>query len=202
MAAVLSCGREAVLSHGSAAALLGIRGCEEIVEVSVPQGAHPRRPGILIHRRGRLPRAWVTGRQGIPATTAVVTLVDLARRLTRDDLEEAINRADRIGVATPDSLRSALRALGPLPGVGVLRAVLDRRAFVLTDSHLERLFLPLAREAGLSTPLTQVWLNGFRVDFHWPALGLVVETDGLTYHRTPAQQDADRRRDQAHTAPA
>ena len=45
-----------------------------------------------------------------------------------------------------------------------------------------------------------MWLNGFKVDFHWPALGLVVETDGLRYHRTASQQAADRRRDQTHTA--
>ena len=38
-----------------------------------------------------------------------------------------------------------------------------------------------------------------RVDFHWPDLGLVVETDGLRYHRTPAEQARDRVRDQAHT---
>ena len=43
-------------------------------------------------------------------------------------------------------------------------------------------------------------MNGFRVDFYWPELGLVVETDGLRYHRTPAQQARDRQRDQAHTA--
>jgi very-short-patch-repair endonuclease len=43
-------------------------------------------------------------------------------------------------------------------------------------------------------------VNGYRVDFYWPALGLVVETDGLRYHRTPAQQARDRLRDQAHTA--
>jgi very-short-patch-repair endonuclease len=43
-------------------------------------------------------------------------------------------------------------------------------------------------------------VNGYRVDFHWPELGLVVETDGLRYHRTPTQQARDRRRDQAHTA--
>jgi very-short-patch-repair endonuclease len=42
-------------------------------------------------------------------------------------------------------------------------------------------------------------VNGFRVD-SWPELGLVVETDGLRYHRTPAQQARDRLRDQAHTA--
>ena len=43
-------------------------------------------------------------------------------------------------------------------------------------------------------------MNGFRADFFWPELGLVVETDGLRYHRTPAQQVRDRRRDQVHTA--
>jgi len=41
-------------------------------------------------------------------------------------------------------------------------------------------------------------VNGFRVDFCWPDFGLVVETDGLRYHRTPGQQKKDHLRDQAH----
>jgi very-short-patch-repair endonuclease len=36
-----------------------------------------------------------------------------------------------------------------------------------------------------------------RVDFLWPERRLVVETDGLRYHRTPQQQGKDRARDQA-----
>lgn len=43
-------------------------------------------------------------------------------------------------------------------------------------------------------------MNGFEVDFFWPELGLVVEADGLRYHRTPAAQARDRLRDQVHTA--
>ena len=43
-------------------------------------------------------------------------------------------------------------------------------------------------------------MNSFEVDFFWADLGLVVETDGLAYHRTPAQQAADRIRDQTHAA--
>ena len=62
------------------------------------------------------------------------------------------------------------------------------RTFVLTDSELERMMLPLIRRAGLPLPQTGVELNGFKVDFFWPELGLVVETDGLRYHRTQAQQ--------------
>jgi very-short-patch-repair endonuclease len=84
--------------------------------------------------------------------------------------------------------------------VAVLRKTLDRRTFRMTRSELERYFLPLTERAGLPLPLTKLWVNGFEVDFYWPDLGLVVETDGLQYHRTPAQQAQDRLRDQAHTA--
>lgn len=71
---------------------------------------------------------------------------------------------------------------------------------MLTDSQLERSFLPIATRAGLPRPQTQRQLNGFRVDFYWPDLGLVVETDGLRYHRTAEQQLTDRVRDQTLTA--
>ncbi len=79
-----------------------------------------------------------------------------------------------------------------------LRTMLDRHTFRLSDSELERRLLTLARNAGLPSPLTGQWVNGFKVDFFWPDLGLVVETDGLRYHRTPAQQARDRVRDQTH----
>jgi hypothetical protein len=40
----------------------------------------------------------------------------------------------------------------------------------------------------------------FKLDFYWPDVGLMVETDGLRYHRTSAQQNRDRLRDQTLTA--
>jgi very-short-patch-repair endonuclease len=196
MAATLACGSDAALSHSSAAACLGI-GREHGLEVSVPASRAPHRPGITIHRRAH---AEVTSRNGIPITTCVRTLIDLATRWTRDELELAINRADKLGIADPESLRSALDGFGGRPGGALLRRVLDRHSFTLTDSQLERLLLPLAAQAGLSRPQTGVWLNDFKVDFFWPDLGLIVETDGLRYHRTAAQQARDRVRDQAHAA--
>ena len=118
----------------------------------------------------------------IPATTPACTLIDIAMRLDRDELEAAINAADRRDLIDPEMLRSSLVGRAGRPGVGPLRATLDRRTFMLTDSQLERRFLPIARAAGLPPPLTQQWVNGFRVDFCWPDLGLVVETYGLRYH--------------------
>ena len=51
-----------------------------------------------------------------------------------------------------------------------------------------------------SRPRTRVHVNGFKVDFYWPELKLVVEADSLRYHRTAAQQARDRLRDQRHIA--
>lgn len=133
-------------------------------------------------------------------TTPVQTLVDLSLRLDHKGLERAINEADKYDLVHPPQLRKALDSRRGEPGVGHLRVILDRRTFRLTKEELERRFLPLARQAGLPVPLTGQWVNGFEVDFYWPDLGLVVETDGLRFHRTPAEQARDRLRDQAHTA--
>ena len=201
MAAVLRCGPKAVLSHESAAALWRIRNRDEDrIEVSVPADVAPRPPGIGVHRRANLSPADVDVHDDIPVTSIVRTILDLASRLEPAELETAINDADKHDLIDPESLRSALDRRGGQAGVARLRAVLDRRTFVLTDSELERRFVPIARRAGLSAPQMGQWLNGFRVDFYWPELGLVVETDGLRYHRTPAEQARDRRRDQAHAA--
>jgi very-short-patch-repair endonuclease len=200
IAAVLSCGSDAVLSHQHAGEVYGIRRRGKTpIEVTVPPGAMRSRPGVHVHRR-RLPEADVTHRHGIPVTTPVRTLLDLAQRLSSAQLEAAVNEADKLDLVDPERLREALREREGHAGVTALRELLDRHSLALTDSELERRFLRLARRAGLPAPLTQRRVNGLRVDFYWPELGLVVETDGLRYHRTPAQQASDRRRDQAHAA--
>jgi very-short-patch-repair endonuclease len=200
MAAILACGPDAVLSHETAAAVWGIRRMPALIEVSVPAAVVRRHAGITVHRRSNLGPADLTIRQGIPVTSPICTLIDMAPGLEQDELEAVVNAADRLDLVDPDRLRRSLDHAPPRPGVGLLRALLDRSTFTLTDSALERCFLPLAHSAGLDRPLTRQIVNGYRVDFWWPTLGLIVETDGLRYHRTPAQQARDRVRDQIHTA--
>lgn len=200
MTAVLACGDDALLSHRSAAALWGI-GSERrrIVDVSVTRRAELKRQGLRVRGRPSLSPERITTCDRIPVTTPVQTLIDLSTELPQTKVERAVNEADKRDLIDPEALRAEVdRYLGE-PGVKALRTLLDKRTFRLSDSELEVLFRPIALEAGLPLPLTKEIVNGFEVDFFFPGLGLVVETDGLRYHRTPSTQTRDARRDRAHT---
>lgn len=97
MAAVLACGEGAVLSHRSAAALHGLRdwGYTKI-EVTVPRRSARRHEGVKVHRSTTLPEKDVTVVNGIPCTTIVRTLLDLAEVVTRRELERAFDQGEII----------------------------------------------------------------------------------------------------------
>jgi very-short-patch-repair endonuclease/predicted transcriptional regulator of viral defense system len=200
MAAVLACGEGAVLSHRSAAALWGI-GTEgrAWIDVSVRRRTRLRRQGVRVRARPALGDGDVAHRDAIPVTGIVLTLIDLATELGPIGVERAVNEADKHDLVDPETLRSALTGYEGERGARRLRIVLDARTFRLSDSDLEILFRPIAARAGLPPPLTKHDVNGFEVDFFFPDLGLVVETDGLRYHRTPSAQARDVHRDRTHT---
>jgi very-short-patch-repair endonuclease len=194
LAAVLACGSGALLSHFSAGALYRIVGDRPgPSHVIVPRLA--RLSGIRTHRARRAGGTF----NRIPVTSATDTLIDLATLLDDRRWEAAVNEADSLDLCTPEDVRAAAGCLRR-PGTKRVRQVLDRATFVLTDSELERLFLPIALRAGLPKPITQRHLGRHRVDFYWPELNLVIECDSLRYHRTASKQTGDVLRDQAHAA--
>jgi len=201
MAAVLACGDGAGLSHRSAAELWGI-GHEERgrIDVTIRRRSRLERKGLKVRSRPSLDARGFVHRHGIPVTTPVQTLIDLATELKPLRLERAVNEADKLDLVDPETLRRALDGHRGEPGVKKLATLLDRHTFRLSDSDLEVLFRPIAMAAGLPIPLTKQWVLDHEVDFHFPALGLIVETDGLRYHRTPSQQARMARRDQTHVA--
>ena len=90
--------------------------------------------------------------------------------------------------------------IGQRKGKASIQRILHRHTFVMTQTDLEDRFIPIATAAGLPVPESQACVNGFKVDFWFPTLGLVVETDGGIAHASAIKQTEDRRRDQAHTA--
>ena len=201
MAGVLACGDGALLSHRSAAALWGF-GKERrgIIDISVVRHCNIHRPGVHVRDRAGLWNRDIGMRHGIPVTQPVRTFLDIALELPENRLERAVNEADKRDVIDPEALRTSLDDYPGQPGVRPLRRILDKHTFRLSDDELERLFRPIAVAAGLPVPLTKHIVNEFEVDFFWPDLGLVIETDGWRYHRTPSAQTRDALRFQTHTA--
>lgn len=201
MVAVLSCGEGALLSHRSAAALWGF-GEEhpDYIDLSVDCHRSVRQAGVRVHDRAGLWNRDIGSRLGIPVTQPVRTFLDLATVTGPKTMERAINEADKLNVIDVNALRLALDDHPGQPGIRLLRHVLDQHTFRLSDDELERLFRPIANAAGLPVPLTKHMVDEFEVDFFWPDLGLVVETDGWRYHRTPSAQTRDALRFQTHTA--
>jgi very-short-patch-repair endonuclease len=200
LGAVLAIGRGARVSHLSAARLWGVvpgRSASSPVEVAVVGGGRTSRPGIRLHRVARLPDDECAAVDGVPVTGIPRTLVDLASRLGRRDLEQALARAERERLTTLDDVQAVADQYPLARGVPGLRAILDHTSGpALTDSEMEELFLALVREAASEIPEPRVNASAgpFRLDFYWPEFRIAVETDGYRHHGVRPRFEGDRQR--------
>lgn len=121
-----------------------------------------------------LTSAEVTTWFGIPTTTAARTLVDLGRH-GRFDAIMAVDAALRERRVA--HLEAALDRAGRWPGVRAAPAVLGLGS-PLAESPLESVTRLRLHDAGFPEPQLQVVIAGFRVDFCWPCLRLILEADG------------------------
>lgn len=103
--ASLQAGPDAVISHDSALALYDLSDLlPDQVHVTVPRTASRRRPGLKLHTN-RLETGDVTRYEGVPVTTVLRTLVDVATAGLPDELVcQAIHEALRRGLVSRDSL--------------------------------------------------------------------------------------------------
>jgi hypothetical protein len=192
LAAVLACGPQAALSVRSAAALWGIRpSAAARIDVTVSHTSGVRSTRSIVVHRSRLP-VDTTTRDGIPVTTPGQTLADLATALPRRALEKAAEQAE--------ALRLDVRIPAGHPGAKRLAEATAHDLTATTRSPLEDAFLELCDAHGIPRPLVNAVVEGFEVDFCWPADRLIVETDGYQHHGTRAAFERDRARDARLTA--
>jgi putative AbiEi antitoxin of type IV toxin-antitoxin system/transcriptional regulator with AbiEi antitoxin domain of type IV toxin-antitoxin system len=191
MAAVLTAGKGAVLSHESAAKHWRIwRGRVNHIDVLTP-GNRRARKGLRVHRARTLDKRDVTIHKGIPITTPARTLVDLASVLTRHQLANVIHEAAFRNLYDNGAVREAMerargRDLEPLHAA--LRAHAAGSAG--TRSALEDQFLETWQGP---EPLVNTKIE---VDMYWPAEHRVVEIDGPG-HARPRSKREDAERDEA-----
>jgi Protein of unknown function (DUF559) len=199
MAAVLACGEEALLSHGSAAALWGLmRLTGSPVDVAA-SGGKPGREGIRLHRTCIHPEDRAMN-AGVPVTSVARTLLDLADSLDEQRWRRAAEEADRLGLLEMAALeRVCERGVGRRGLTACRHLVAAAKAPVMTRSPLEDRFAEFCREhiSDLPAPLTNVSVLDREVDAYWPSHHLVVEMDSWEFHHHRAAFERDRARDAA-----
>jgi very-short-patch-repair endonuclease len=203
LAAVLACGEGTVVSHGSAAWLLGLwERRPQLIDVIAPVEAGRKLAGV---RRRHPPPPSTRERwseHGIPCTSPSRTIADIAGFVGEANLRRTIEQAAvhrMLDVAEIDMVLAGPRRRGSRR----LRLVLEdwRRYSPRTRlrSPMEAKLLPLLSQRDIPAPqcnaLLKVGRQSFEIDFLWRAQRLAVETDGDKYHDNPEAQARDRRRD-------
>ena len=197
MAASLACGSGAVVSHRSAAELwrmLRRRPSRGTVHVTVRSG-HPRRPGIIVHRREGLPLEETTDHDGIPVTAPARTLLDLGLTVRLRTFEQALAEALALRHTTESEIAAMVKRYEGRPGTRRLARALGGGGPRLTRSEAEERFFELVRKARLPWPAVNSVVVGYEVDFHWPSHELAVEIDGFAFHSSRRAFERDRVRD-------
>jgi hypothetical protein len=192
-AAVLACGSDAVLSHGSAASLWGFHALwADTLEVTTT--VHRTRPGITVYRYRSLERLDITRHWEIPVTSPARTVLDIAPRLTAKQLTRLVNDARLNHHLRIDALEDVLRRNPRHRGSRLLRPFAEDTANP-TRSGFEDEFRAFCAAYDLPTPQVNVIVHGFEVDALFAAQKLIVEADGWETHRDRASFESDRDRD-------
>lgn len=184
-------GPGSVTSHRSAAWLHGlVDRPPALAEVTAATGrAATRRRGIVIHSSGSAVPAQRC--KGVPCTTPLRTLVDLAAELPRRDLDAAVDRALAAGLVRLDDLR-LLRKRRSRRGQARLRFYSRSRGLVGSPrpSVLESRMSRLLQRSGLACLQAEVVAAAdgrYRVDYACAEARLAVEAYGYAWHHTPEQ---------------
>jgi very-short-patch-repair endonuclease len=191
---------DGVASHRAAAGLHRLAGIAPgAVEVTVFTMRTPRLVGVTAHRASVLYADDVTVVNGLHATSAARTVVDLAASTGSLALQRLLDDCIVRRLCTADDVAACLERSEARRGRRRLVPLLDAR--LQPESHLEQLWLRRLRRAGLPPPAIgfQLVVDGrvLVLDFAWPQQCVGIEVDGWQPHATRSRFDSDRLRDLA-----
>ncbi len=205
-AALLACGKGAVLSHNTAADIYGFarsRWFKRCIEVSIPdERQEVAIPGVRV-RRSRLLPGKATVRDGWPITTPADTVLDLVAEMrSPHDVVALLTDACRSKAVKPQEI---LEAMGHRKRQRFRQLVKDVLADVIggVESLLEHKYLVrVERPHGLPKGRRQVKARAHGVpiaeDVEYDEFETVVELDGRLGHEGSGRH-RDRRRDNSGT---
>jgi very-short-patch-repair endonuclease len=200
MAAVLSAGGGAVLSHRSAGSLWRILPSMSILPEATRATRCQSRPGLRAHC-GVLRPDEITRLNGIPVTSAPRTVLDFAAMSTERQLERALNEIEVQGITDKLSIPDLMERYPRKRGSVRLRRLLGDETVVrgVARKELEKRFAALLERTDLPRPRrnADVAVRGrfFEADCLWAGRRVIVELDGRVAHGTRQAFEKDRERD-------
>jgi|JI10StandDraft_1071094.scaffolds.fasta_scaffold169604_1 very-short-patch-repair endonuclease len=192
-------GRSAALYGATAARWWGLEGCTtESVEFLVPRARRHLPPWLTLHTTSAWTKGDILSHNDVRTSSVTRALIDMARRHSPREMEQAIDGAIRLrrtSVPTLTKRMNKLKGRGR-NGIRMMRTLLLDSG---GESFLERAFLRLLREAGLPRPQPQVVHRRrdgkvMRVDFEFTDAWLVVEVSGRRGHTSDRDRERDARR--------
>jgi very-short-patch-repair endonuclease len=197
LAALMTCGPNAFLSHRASASVRGLRPINtKLIDVTVPGSNLKPRERLVLHR-GRPPHeAEVTTYNDLRVSSVPRMLIELSAHETLRELDRLITEAVRRRLLDLAAMEEALSRHAREPGVGKLKQALrDYRPRPEDKSGLERAFAQLIAGTDVPPPLRNVIVAGWELDFYWPHAKLVVELDGRPYHIAVRDIERDKLKD-------
>jgi very-short-patch-repair endonuclease/predicted transcriptional regulator of viral defense system len=206
-AAALASGRGAVVSHRSAAFLLGIgERSPRVIDVITPAQGGRQIDGIRVHAVAYPGRHELAQVYGIVCTSVARTVVDLAGTYGESGLRETFERAAAAGKLDLAAIEAVLDRGARRRGAPCLRRVIEEwrpvaetARYATVRSLFEAKLLPLVAAAGLPMPRINAPVRTaervLEVDLLWDEERFVVEADSRRHHATEVAFERDRARD-------
>jgi Transcriptional regulator, AbiEi antitoxin len=197
LAAVLTCGPGALLSHRSAAWLWGLSRRSPLPAHVIAPVPRKERPPIVLHRSVSLTDDDRKLVEGIPVTSVPRTLLDSAVDARPGEIDTMLERGEELRLFDLRAVDDLLDRAGTHPGRGPLgRAIALYRPPPFSRSGLERAFLGAVAATGLPQPATGFNVAGHELDVYWVEERFAVELDVYETHGTRAAFERDHQRDE------
>lgn len=192
-AALLACGEDAAICHGSAMTLWGMwKRWQLPIHVTVTGDRRPK--DIKVHHLRCLSDRDVRIRHDLRVTSPARTLLDMAPLMPEAALKRRVNEARRAEILTLADVADMVERFPRHHGARRLRPLLDVRGGP-TRAEWEDEFPAFCGQYELPEPVLSVMVAGYEADALFPNEKVVVELDSWEFHRDREAFESDRDRD-------
>jgi hypothetical protein len=196
-AAFLAYNPRALISDRSSLALWRLCATNDALGIHVTvlgRKAHSR-PGVIVHQVATLHECDIGHCERLPVTMPARALLESACDLGLHETEKAVDEALALNLVSRPGLLAVIERYPKHRGAAILRKLADPdRASEITHSVAAKRYGRLLRKADAPPSESEYPIGPYSADRCWVDLNLVVEIDGVQFHRDRKRMESDNKR--------